>query len=324
MAGGASDADDRNPAPSETPVDLVAVAVLVAFGNLAVLLPPLNDSALRVASALPLLLLLPGYAVVAAAVPRRSPSVAAGDGPADARGLDGPARLVVAVPCSIALVTVATLALVVAPVPVGAVTVSATVSTLTLGATGVAARRRRRLTADERFRVSVRSPVDAIHAGVGYVSDAPTATLLLLVCVVFAVGSVTFAVAAPHEGETFTEFYLLTENGSGELTVADSPVAFANGSSPSLVVGVENHEGRTVEYTVVVRLRRANASAAAESDRFSASVPDAETRRREHVLDLPSDGRYRVEYLLYRGDVPESPSVSTAYRRAVVWVTRGN
>jgi uncharacterized membrane protein len=305
--------------------DLAAVVVLTAVGNLAVFLPPLGGSVIRAVAGLPLLFLLPGYALVAAAVP-------AGDGVSreraggqakSASGLGGPERLVVGVACSIAAVSVLALAVTLGPVSVAPVTILAPISALTLGATGVAALRRSRLPADERFRVPYR-----IWTLPGKSGRAPRVTnAALVVCVVVALGTVAFAVAAPNEGETFTEFYLLTETESGTLTAANGTIPVAADSTASLVVGVENHEGRATNYTVVVRLQQSRSGTVSDvsrdggTDRFTLDVGAGETELRGWTLDPPTTGRLRVVFLLYRAPAPAEPSVIDAYRRVDVWVT---
>jgi len=53
-----------------------------------------------------------------------------------------------------------------------------------------------------------------------------------------------------------TEFYLLTENESGDLVAAGYPTNMTRGESGSLVVGIGNQGHESVEYTVVVELQR--------------------------------------------------------------------
>jgi len=59
-----------------------------------------------------------------------------------------------------------------------------------------------------------------------------------------AVASVGYAVAVPKEGESFTEFYLLTEGEDGELVADGYPTEFVRGEGQPLVVGVGNNGTR--------------------------------------------------------------------------------
>jgi uncharacterized membrane protein len=64
--------------------------------------------------------------------------------------------------------------------------------------------------------------------------------------VLLAVGSVGYAVVVPKQGESFTEFYLLTHNETGDLVADDYPTECVAGQPESLVVGVGNqHDEHT-------------------------------------------------------------------------------
>ena len=132
----------------------------------------------------------------------------------------------------------------------------------------------------------------------------------------------------PAAGESFSEFYLLTENQSGSLTAEDYPTNFTEGEGESLVVGVTNHEHQPENYTVVSQIQRvrvANNSTTVlernELQRFDLQLANNETWTRQHTVAPTMTGeRLRLVYLLYRGSAPANPTTENAYRETHLWV----
>jgi len=191
--------------------------------------------------------------------------------------------------------------------------------------------RRRALPEDERFRIPYQAWLDSGRAELFEPDSRLDAVLnVLLVCaILLAVGSVAYAVAVPPQGEMFTEFYLLNESEDGELVAANYPTEFVVGESQPVVVGIGNHEGESVEYTVVVQLQEVETQGnetvvleREELDRFSSpAIGDNETWQRTHnILPTTTGEQLRLQYLLYRGDAPDSPTAETAYRDLHLWV----
>ena len=74
-------------------------------------------------------------------------------------------------------------------------------------------------------------------------------SVLLILSIVVAIGSIIYVVAMPKTGEKFTEFYILGPDGKAEGYPADLAV----GQQGQVIVGVVNHEYSTVNYTVQVQ-----------------------------------------------------------------------
>jgi uncharacterized membrane protein len=335
------------------PADLVGVVALVIAACLAVLIPGVNETPLRVALGLPLVLFLPGYAFVAALFPEAGASPTAesetdaddddatgtadGAGPtpgltgSDDNGIDGIERVALSFGLSIAVVPLLGLVLNFTPWGIRLGPILVTVSGFTLASTAVAATRRRALPAGERFRVPYRRWIDA---GRGELFEPETRldgilNVVLVASILLAVGSVAYAVAVPPQGESFTEFYLLTEDEEEELVAADYPTEFQVGQGQPVVVGIGNHEHESVEYTVVVQLQEVTTEGnetvvreRRELDRFTTpAVADNETWQRTHGIRPTTTGEnLRVQYLLYRGSPPESPTADNAYRDLHLWI----
>jgi uncharacterized membrane protein len=327
------------PTPA-VPVDLVAVVALTLATGAAVGLSVGRGSVAVAALGFVFLLFAPGYAVIAALFPGSGSAAADRDGRsrlgwgADApaarlreRGLDGVERFVLSVGASVVVVPLAAFLLNpvvgIEPVPV-----VAAVGALTLVAAGVAALRRRRLPAEDRFHVPVAARLRAAWPGrpSGEGADA-VLNAVLAVSLVFAAGGVGYAaVSGTATGDT--EFALLTTNETGGLAAEDYPTEFVRGESKPVVLSVTNAEGSPTEYTTVVELQRvrgagegASVVAVRELRSFSVELDDGETWRRTYDVrpELTGD-RLRLAFMLYRGDPPENPSLATAYRETHLWL----
>ncbi|SEI57604.1 Protein of unknown function [Halohasta litchfieldiae] len=107
------------------------------------------------------------------------------------------------------------------------------VAGFTLGATAIAARRRAALSVDERFSVPYQAWIEAGRSELLQPETRGDSALniLLVVSVLLALGSVSYAVAVPPDGEQFSELYLLTEDDDGELVADNYPSELVAGES---------------------------------------------------------------------------------------------
>lgn len=323
----------------QLPADLAAIVGLVILTNLTVFVPIIRETPLRIGFGLAFVLFVPGYALIAALFPEAgdSPTAdqsAAGDDTDDAslrdRGIDGIERVALSFGLSIAVVPLIGLVLNFTPWGIRLNPIMVALTLFTLGMTAFATSRRAELPADEQFSVPYRS---WFQAGRDELFSPESRTdsalnILLIASVLLAVGSVGYAVAVPQQGESFSEFYLLTETESGELVADDYPTEFEQGQSKELVVGIGNQEHEEVTYTVVVEIQQVEVvdnetrvQDATELRRFQPTVAHNETWQRQHTVGPQMTGeRLRLQYLLYRGE-PETPlNRSDAYRELHLWV----
>lgn len=326
------------------PADLAAIVLLVGATVIAVFAPVISETPLRIVFGLVFVLFAPGYAFIAALFPERGPSIDVEDGndenedtdradrlhPGREGGIDGIERLALAFGLSIAITPLIGLVLNFTPWGIRLVPVVVGIGGFTLVATGIGTLRRQALTAEERFHVPYRAWIAGTRAEL-FEPDTRMDGMLnvvLVVSLLLAVASVGYAVAVPKQGESFTEFYLLTENETGDLVANDYPTNFTVGESKPLVVGIGNHEHEPMEYTVVVelqnvQLRNNSTTVLEERDlrRFNPTVDTNETWREPHNVTPTMTGeRLRLAYLLYREAVPSNPTVDNAYRETHLWI----
>lgn len=321
--------------------DLLAAAVLTALATVAVLagLP----GPLRIPFVMPLLLFLPGYALVSLLFPatgsnpaslpevgdRRPSSGLATEGPI---GLDTPGRLVLSVVFSSGLVGLGALAVNFMPVGLSAAPLAITIGAATLGLLSLAAARRRSYPTSERFAPTLPRP-DLPWADEGRYRfrytpwNARIPNLALLVGVLLLTASLGYAAVDSPESSEFTEFRIATENMTGE-TQALYDQRLTAGQAQDVGVIVTNHEGTDVDYTIVAvleRVERTDSGVTVQESRVvgrrDVSVAAGERQRVGVSVRPPMTGDdLRLTLLLYRDGAPDEPSARTAYRSIRVQV----
>ena len=319
------------------PVDVAGAVGLALVADLLVLLSDVPSPVQFVLGSL-LLFFLPGYATVAALFPARRPVDANLDSTARwsrkraiRDGTIGHAeRAALSVGTSVTILVLAGLVLAVTPWGLALDPLLALLTGLVVVGMFVAIVRRRRLPAERRFRLPARQWIDRARAAItGSNSRAEMAlALFLAVAIVAAMSSLTFALAVPTDGESYTDFYLVTENEtSGELTAANYPTDLTRGESEPLTVGIENHEDRAMSYSVVVKLQRVETGDGTtvledrELDRFGTRVADGETWTDEYQVTPTIVGEdLRLVFLLYEGEPPAEPSRANADESLYLWV----
>jgi uncharacterized membrane protein len=323
------------------PADLAALLALVGLTLLTVFLPGVKETPLRVVLGLPFVLFIPGYAFIAALFPEEGDPPAARDDDEEyersvqERGIDGIERVALSFGLSIAVVPLIGLVLNFTPWGIRLVPIMVSVSGFTVVCAAVAAQRRRALPEDEQFHVPYDEWIADARTELFQPDNRADAALnvLLVLSILLATASVTYAVAVPKQGEQFTEFYILTEGDDGELVADDYPTEFTQGESKPLVVGVGNQEHETVDYTVVVELQRVRFERVGnnttrvdvleedELQRFHPSVQHNETWHQPYnVTPTMAGENLRLTFLLYEDAPPADPTVDNAYRELHLWV----
>jgi len=75
-------------------------------------------------------------------------------------------------------------------------------------------------------------------------------TVVLLVALISCVAATVYIIMIPKQGERFTEFYILGPSGKA----CGYPKNLKVGESASVIIGVANHEGKIMNYTLEVWL----------------------------------------------------------------------
>lgn len=317
----------------DVPADVWLLSVY-AIGALLVD-PWIEGSVARLVVFAPLLLFVPGYVLTTVLCPtapkgrndRPSTPLAQGD-PNGSAGrwsttLDGPERAALSIGMSVTLLPIFGLFLAIGTGGLAEFLLP-TVVLFSLVVGTIGAIRRALLSRDRRFVVPIGSWYRTALAGVRDV-PRPTAALnvALVVCIVVAIGALSFGLAAPPEGTETTTVLLGTEDNETFLA-GDYPTQIASADSPEYALLVENTEGVPAEYTIVVQLQNVSDGDVVESselDRFDLQVDDGETTIESHEISPETTGEsLRLAYLVYRGEPPAEPTSSSADRTVHVWI----
>ena len=222
------------------PSDLLFVAGLVILTDIFVLIPALSGSFIRTALGLPLLIFLPGYALIAMLFPEKA-------------GLEGMERIALSVGLSVALVPLIGLLLNYTPWGIKEIPLLTSLSVFTLLMSGAAYARRRRLPEDRMFEVSFKASAFALMAEVLGKPESKTEKILrtlLAISFVVLISTLAYVTLVPHEREPFTEFYIL-----GPQKMAENyKTEYVQGENGTYFIGIKNNEYKTMNYTMEVRL----------------------------------------------------------------------
>lgn len=308
--------------------DLFAVAFAAGITILLALRPDVGNvlAYLRVPLGFLFVFFLPGYAITTVLFPGSGDAAVHPDNHTEVNAVE---RLVLSVGLSIAVVPLAGLFWNFTPWGIGLMQVIGSVAGITIVAAAVASYRRWQVPPMQRFEPSLSASIERVlrvhrtSPRRGRLLNIAIALLLVSSAAGIAVG-ITF----PGEGERYTEFYLLSENPeTGNLTASGYPTEFDLGDQKPIVIGVENNEHRTVNYTVVIRLQQLNRGSAtivsrsSELDRFGLVLAEGETFQQRRSLDPNMVGQdLRLVFLIYKGSPPAEPSVQNAYRHAHLWI----
>ncbi|MCA1917017.1 DUF1616 domain-containing protein [Methanospirillum hungatei] len=297
------------------------VILLWLIGAIAcIYVPVLNETPIRVLLALPLVLFIPGYALIAA--------LFATDG-----DLDLIERIALSFGLSIAVVPLIGLGLNYTPWGIRLDPIIISLSLFTIIMVLIAQGRRAMTDPDDRYRF----PADEIMTGIreeffpteGNRTDK-ILSIILLISIIAAIGTTIFVIAFPKEGEKFTEFYILGE----KRMAADYPDRLIIGEEFPMYIGVGNHEYRNITYTIEVHQMTMETDDSGNisyitrmnmTDRLSVSVPHNETVTLPYNLSAADIGYNRVEFLLFNETVPDRSvwgmeRINQSYRDLHLWV----
>ncbi len=153
-------------------------------------------------------------------------------------------------------------------------------------------------------------------------------TLVLGILLVVAIAAIVFVILVPAEGEHYTEFYLLGKDG-----VADGyPERVRIGEPQTMIVGVHNHEYRSVAYLMEVYLLNETTvqdgsiiNAMVPLDQFKVTLSHDQNTELVYTFVVNETGYNRLEFLLFNEKVPpegvmEGDRINASYRDLYLWI----
>jgi len=303
------------------PADLKIALLWLAANILAIYLPILNETPIRVALLVPGILFLPGYCLIAVLFPRDS-------------DIDLIERIALSFGLSIAVVPLIGLVLNFTPWGIRLEPIVVSLTYFTLAMILVAHYRRSLLPIEEQFRVPFSEYAGTIRDAIVEKEGSGVDRILnvvLVLAILTAIISSVYVIAVPKQGERFTEFFILGEN----QRAADYPDQIIPGINYPLYIGVGNQEYRSVMYTVETWGLFMESDNVTNTSRIismeplwqhSLTLAHNETATIPYNLSVGKSGYTRVEFLLFNETLPK-PAVSSgdrinaSYRDLHLWVT---
>lgn len=294
------------------------------------------DSLVFTVLGLPLLLFVPGYSILLALFPQckregyddANDTATLGIGPLERMALSFGISLTIA-PLVALVYSFFGVLLTQSSVTIGFAALSA-------AALAIGTFRRHRLPQSERYVPVVNQWLPSVGRHVEKRRNGPEIilNLALAVAILFAVSSFGYGILISNSGEQYTTLYLSTADEKNDLRASGYPSNLTE-NFDKLIIGVENHEGRTVDFHLIVQLQWLRGSEEASGDQrvverwqvnqTSFTVADNETKRMTIPIDFQVSERnesMRLVYLLYRDDggIPDNPTIEGAYRYTYLWL----
>jgi len=73
---------------------------------------------------------------------------------------------------------------------------------------------------------------------------------VLVAAILVCIGSIIYIASIANKADSFTEFYILNADGKA----ADYPYEVKSGTPANIIIGVINHEKKSVDYKVVISI----------------------------------------------------------------------
>jgi len=300
--------------------DLIAVLIWLGLTILCIFFPPLNSSIIRVIIALPIILFLPGYALIAALFPQRD-------------DIDVIERITLSFGLSITVVPLMGLVLNYTSWGMRLEPVVICLVLFTIILDLAAAHRRMDLAPEHQFMIPFRQIVQKARGTLTPPSGSRVDRalyFLLLFSILIAVAATIYVITIPKEGEHFTEFYLLGENGKA----ADYSQDLGMETEYRLIIGIGNHEYRNVTYLVECYLMNmtfdpetnvSHLDTMRWLDTFSVDLSHNTTREIPWKFTVSEKGYNRLEFLLFNETVPNDKTwfmdrINASYRDLHLWI----
>jgi len=204
-----------------------------------IILAPLTffnvENPIRLLLAVPFLLFIPGYVLIFTLFPLTN----------SGEKISMIERIGLSVGVSIALAGLIGLGLNYTPWGIRLEPLLLTISLFNLGVGALAIYRWHKINPEDRFSKSFTISLPASE-------NKPNAIItIILTAAIIVAGSFTiYIILTPKIGERFTEFYVLGPTGSAD----NYPQNLTSGQNTTLILGISNHEYRTMNYTIGIWL----------------------------------------------------------------------
>lgn len=281
-------------------LDLLLIIILTILAVVFIKMPGLRKTFVWNILGILLIVIIPGYSLIAALFPKKT-------------NIDGIERAALSFGLSVAIAPLLFFVMKYAHWKVRlthlfwvppSFTLYMTLSAFTLIMVFIALIRRWRTDEENRFSVSFSlKPLREMFEGES--RGSKILSVILILSIILAVGTTVYIIVKPHQGEKFTEFYILGENGKA----ADYPTNLTVGETGNVTIGIVNHEYKTVNYTLVVKADNTTMM------QKNVTLDSGAKVEIPYNFTGSSEGKSEVQFLLYK-----LPDEKMVYRSLHLWV----
>jgi uncharacterized membrane protein len=265
-------------------MDLKLIIIFIIITLAFIYVPAINGTVIRSVLGVVMVLFVPGYALMAAVFPGKM-------------DIDSAERAALAFGLSVIVSPLIALALNYTPWGIRLVPLVTCLTLFTLACLLAANKRRHDLPEQERFSVDF-AGIYRQFKGEAF-ADGKTRldkafTIVIIASMLLSASIVVYAIAAPKQGEKFTELYILNSSGK----VGQYPTVFSLGDSKPVIVGVINHEYRNVTYDLVIALNDSISVTNLHAEQWTLG----DSQKWEKPIELKPDRagtNMTMEFLLY-------------------------
>jgi uncharacterized membrane protein len=305
---------------SGLPWDMKIVLLWTALCIVSIYTPVINQSFLRLILALPLILFIPGYVLLAALFP-------------DSTDIDAIERIVLSIGTSIVIIPLIGLCLNFTSWGIRLDPLIISLTAVIVVLVIIAGIRRTRTSPESRYTIPVPEIRQTIQDEWALRNGSKRDRILFfgsIIAICLVITSVFVVIYTPKPGDKFTEFFILGENRT-----ADSyPDIILPEIQHSLFVGIGNHEFQTMNYSVEIYLTSVPVNKTAEGISPPQTTPlktyniilyHNETAILPLFFSVPDTGKYRMDFLLFNETVPGQDITGIAresgsYRNLHLWI----
>jgi uncharacterized membrane protein len=230
---------------------------------------------LRIILGLPFVLFFPGYTLMAALYPRRE-------------RISGMERVALSFGLSLAIVPLIGLILNFTPWGIRLEPILYSVASFIVIMAVFAWFSRKRLIADERFKIEF----SLTFPGWGSSVRDRTLSIIIVLAALVILGVAGYFIATPKTSSPYTEFYILNLDSKA----VDYPTSLKIGEAGKVIIGIVNHESKTVDYRVEVRI------GGVKSNEIGPIVLENGKKREQETNFIPqvAGNQQKVEFILYK------------------------
>lgn len=294
--------------------DMKIVLIWTALCILSIVIPLVNQSLLRLILALPMILFIPGYVLIAALFP-------------DTKDIDTIERLVFSIGTSIVLTPLIGLLLNFTSWGIRLESILISLTVFIIAMVGIALYRRAAIPPESRYSLPVPKILQGISKEITCSCQSRSNRIIFSIgifAILMVIASLVIVSTLPTAGDKFTEFFILGENRTADAY----PELTGPGIPQVMYTGIGNHEYRTINYTVEIYLVPINGTTSSDFPLLK-SYSVVLNHNQSSVLPLefsvPSEGYYRMEFLLFNEtipgqDVPGPARINASYRNLHLWI----